>query len=55
MRRHVLPVVALLVALLMARQLYPYVSGSEPTVVDGYQVKRVAADLGGPTLSLIHI
>ena len=49
MRRHVLPVVALLVALLMARQLYPYASGTEPTVVDGYEVKRVAANLGGPT------
>ena len=46
MRRHVLPVVALLVALLMARQIYPYASGSEPTVVDGYEVKRVAAGLG---------
>ena len=49
MRRHLLPVVALLVTLLMARQIYPYASGSEPTVVDGYEVNRVATGLGGPT------
>ena len=49
MRRHLLPVVALLVTLLMARQIYPYASGSEPTVIDGYEVDRVATGLGGPT------
>ena len=49
MRRHVFPVVTLLIALLLARQLYPYVSGNEPTVVDGYAVERVASELGGPT------
>ena len=49
MRRHVFPVVTLLIALLLARQLYPYVSGNEPTVVDGYAVNRVASELGGPT------
>ena len=49
MRRHLVPVVAVLVALLMVRQLYPYVSGSDPTVIDGYEVTRVASDLGGPT------
>ena len=49
MRRHLLPVVTLLIALLMARQLYPYASGSEPSVVEGYEVKRVADGLGGPT------
>ena len=38
MRRHLLPVVALLVTLLMARRIYPYASGSEPTVIDGYEV-----------------
>ena len=36
MRRQLLPVVLLLVALLMVRQIYPYVSGNEPNVVDGY-------------------
>ena len=49
MRRHLIPVVAVLVALLMVRQLYPYISGSDPTVIDGYEVTRVASDLGGPT------
>ena len=49
MRRQLLPVVLLLVALLMVRQIYPYVSGNEPNVVDGYEVERVATGLGGPT------
>lgn len=49
MNRHLLPVVTLFVTLLLARQIYPYASGSEPTVVDGYQVDRVAGELGGPT------
>ena len=49
MKRHLLPIVALLVTLLLVRQLYPYVSGAEPTVVDGYQVEHVAGGLGGPT------
>jgi len=49
MRRHLLPIVALLVALLVARQLYPYVSGNDPTVVDGYTIVNVAGGLGGPT------
>ena len=35
--------------MLLARQLYPYVSGNEPTVVDGYAVNRMASELGGPT------
>jgi len=49
MRRHLLPLAFVVVALLLGRQLYPYVSGDEPSVVDGYTVKRVASDLGGPT------
>lgn len=49
MRRHAFPVVMLLITLLFTRQLYPYVSGSEPTVVDGYVVDEVASGLGGPT------
>lgn len=49
MNRHLLPVVTLFVTLLLARQLYPYASGAEPTVVDGYHVDRVAGELGGPT------
>ena len=49
MNRHLLPVVTLFVTLLLARQIYPYASGAEPTVVDGYHVDRVAGELGGPT------
>src|SRR6056300_103137 len=48
MRRHAFPVVMLLITLLFTRQLYPYVSGSEP-MVDGYVVDEVASGLGGPT------
>ena len=49
MMRHATPLVLLLVTMLLARQLYPYVSGNEPTVVEGYEVERVASKLGGPT------
>ena len=49
MRRHLLPVAMLIVALLMVRQIYPYASGLEPTVVEGYEVHQAAAQLGGPT------
>ena len=49
MRRHVLPLLVFVIALLLARQLYPYVSGGEPTVVDGFTVQEVATGLGGPT------
>ena len=49
MRRHLLSVALFLVALLLVRQIYPYVSGNEPTVVDGYEIHLVATDLGGPT------
>jgi len=49
MRRHMLAVALFLVALLVVRQLYPYVSGNEPDVVEGYEVSLVASGLGGPT------
>jgi len=49
MRRHLLPVAMLLVALLLVRQIYPYASGLEPTVVEGYEVNQAASNLGGPT------
>ena len=49
MRRHLLAVALFLVAILLVRQIYPYVSGNEPTVVDGYEIHLVATDLGGPT------
>lgn len=49
MRRHAFPLAVLLIALLVTRQIYPYISGGEPTVMDGYVVEEVAAGLGGPT------
>ena len=49
MRRHLFPVVSLLVLLLLVRQLYPYVSGTDPSIVDGYEVNLVSENLGGPT------
>ena len=49
MRRHLLAVALSIVVLLLIRQLYPYVSGNEPTVIDGYEITHVASDLGGPT------
>ena len=54
MMRHATPVVLLLVTMLLARQLYPYVSGNEPTVVEGYEVERVASKLGGPTCLVVR-
>ena len=49
MRRHAFPVAMVLIALLITRQVYPYVSGNEPSLVDGYVVEEVASGLGGPT------
>ena len=49
MRRHILPLAIVLVALLVTRQLYPYISGEDPDVVDGFEVQKVASKLGGPT------
>ena len=49
MRRHLFPLVMFLVALLMVRQVYPYATGLEPTVIDGYEVSQAASQLGGPT------
>ena len=52
MRRHLVPAVTVIITLLLLRQLYPYVSGQNPTVVEGYEVQEVAGDLGGPTCLL---
>jgi glucose/arabinose dehydrogenase len=49
MRRHLVPLVVLIITLLLARQLYPYVSGADPSVVDGFVVTEVSSGLGGPT------
>lgn len=49
MRKHILPLAILIVMLLLVRQAYPYVSGDDPTVMDGYRVEMVAKGIGGPT------
>ena len=49
MRKHIMPMAILIVTLLLVRQVYPYVSGDAPNVVEGYSVESVAQDLGGPT------
>ena len=49
MRKHIMPMAILIVTLLVVRQVYPYVSGDDPSLVDGYRVESVAQGLGGPT------
>ncbi|MDB2637243.1 hypothetical protein N9Y01_01735, partial [Candidatus Poseidonia alphae] len=49
MRKHIMPMAILIVTLLVVRQVYPYVSGNDPSLVDGYSVEPVAQGLGGPT------
>ena len=49
MRKHILPLAIVIVTLLMVRQVYPYVSGDDPNVVDGFRVESVATGIGGPT------
>ena len=49
MLRHLPPIAAALILLLVARQIYPYSSFNTPTVGDGYEIEVVATNLGGPT------
>ena len=42
MRKHIMPMAILIVTLLVVRQVYPYVSGDDPNLVDGYSVESVA-------------
>jgi len=49
MRKHIMPMTILIVTLLVVRQVYPYVSGDEPKIIDGYRVESVGSGLGGPT------
>ena len=46
-----MPMAILIVTLLIVRQVYPYVSGDDPSLVDGYSVESVAQGLGGPDVS----
>ena len=41
--------VLILLAIILARELYPYTSFFSPQAVDGYEVSEVATGLGGPT------
>ena len=49
MLRHLPPIAAVLILLLVARQIYPYSPFNTPTVGDGYEIEVVATNLGGPT------
>jgi len=49
MRKAVAITVLVILLLVVVRQAYPYFSGNDPTVVDGFEVNKVASDLGGPT------
>ena len=49
MLRHLPPITAVLILLLVARQIYPYSSFNTPTVGVGYEIEVVATNLGGPT------
>ena len=48
-RRHLLPVVLLLVFLLLAREIYPYAEPLNSEVAEGYTIEKVATGFGGPT------
>lgn len=49
MRKAAAITVLVILLLVVVRQAYPYFSGNDPTVVEGYEVTKVASDLGGPT------
>ena len=49
MRKVVIVTFLVIVFLVVVRQAYPYLSGNDPTVIEGYEVTKVASDLGGPT------
>ena len=48
--RHIIPIVALLFFLLIARQIYPYTTPFNSHVTeDGFAIEEVASGFGGPT------
>jgi glucose/arabinose dehydrogenase len=49
LRRHLTPVVMMIVFLLLARQIYPYSTPSNDMLVEGYSIDKVTDNLGGPT------
>ncbi|MAE79870.1 MAG: hypothetical protein CL967_08940 [Euryarchaeota archaeon] len=48
-RSHILPAVSLILFLLVARQIYPYVEPLNSEVLDGYEIEKLASGFGGPT------
>ncbi len=48
-RRELLPVVAILLFLIIAREIYPYAGVMEAEIADGYSQETIATGLGGPT------
>lgn len=48
-RRHTTPVVALLLFLLIAREIYPYTEPLNAEAIDGFEIEKLASGFGGPT------
>ena len=49
LRRHITPVALTLVFLVLAREIYPYSTPTNDVLVEGFEIVKVADDLGGPT------
>jgi glucose/arabinose dehydrogenase len=47
--RHILPILAIIVLLLFARQIYPYTTPLNNVNIYGFEIEKVASGLGGPT------
>ena len=48
-RRHLFPVVSLMLFLLIAREIYPYVEPLNSEVPDGFTIEKIDTGFGGPT------
>ena len=49
LRRHIVPVALSLVFLILAREIYPYSTPTNDVLVDGFEIVKVADNIGGPT------
>ena len=47
--RNTTPVVALMLFLLIAREIYPYTEPLNAEAVEGFEIEKVASGFGGPT------
>ena len=47
--RNTTPVVALMLFLLIAREIYPYTEPLNAEAADGFEIEKVASGFGGPT------